>query len=302
MRSDGGVHGDTTLIAGPTASGKTALAVALARESGAAIVNADSMQVYDVLYRLTARPNDDELAAAPHHLFGHVPPSQTYSTGQWLRDVQDLLSGPLANRPVIFVGGTGLYFRALEGGLSEMPAVPDAIRESWRVRLKEEGPETLHSQLDEIDPLAAAAIGARDGQRIVRALEIFEATGVPLSEHQKKKGPSLLEPARTRRIVMLPEREWLRQRIADRFRIMISEGAIEEVRHLLSLDLDASLPAMKAIGVRPIAALLKNELSQEEAVEQSIHATRQYAKRQQTWFRTQLGDNWQRFDTLEELV
>ena len=289
-------HSMATLIAGPTASGKTALALKLAAASDAAIVNADSMQIYAILNSLTARPTADELDSASHHLFGHVHPSELYSTGRWLRDVETLLTGPLAERPVIIVGGTGLYFRALEGGLSEMPSVPDEIRQYWRGRMAEEGAEALYNELVRRDPDAARAIGRSDGQRILRGIEIFETTGKPLSQHQKKKGKSLVDPSTTRRIVIRAERDWLRERIAHRFAAMMQKGAVDEVRELLALGLDPALPAMKAIGVRQIGMMLDGQMTEEDAIRHSVDATRQYAKRQTTWFRNQLGSDWTAHD------
>ena len=300
MGRGGGAHGAATLIAGPTASGKTALALALAAKSGAAIVNADSMQVYQVLDRLTARPSPAETALAPHHLFGHVPPAEVYSTGRWLREVEALLTGPLRERPVILVGGTGLYFRALEGGLSEMPPVPNPIRDHWRGRMISDGPEVLHAELVQRDPEAARHIRPTDGQRIVRAIEVYEATGTPLSQHQRKRGRVFVDPETTRRIVLTPERDWLRDRIARRFHAMIESGAVDEVRRLRALALDPSVPAMKAIGVRQIGAMIDGEATLDEAVRRSIDATRQYAKRQATWFRNQFGADWQRRNGPEE--
>lgn len=290
-------HGAATLIAGPTASGKTALAVEMATETGAAIVNTDSMQVYDVLNRLTARPDAGELAAAPHHLFGHVSPATAYSTGQWARDVERLLSGPLVNRPVILVGGTGLYFKALEGGLSVMPPVPDAIREKIRARCEREEPSALHAELTVRDPEAAAAIDPNDAQRIARALEIFEASGIPLSEHQRRKSKPLIDQETTRRFLLMPDRDVLRERIAKRFEAMMAGEAVDEVRSLLAMKLNPSLPAMKAIGVAQIAAMLNGQIDRREATSLSINATRQYAKRQRTWFRNQFGPQWDVVET-----
>ncbi|MCP1199650.1 tRNA (adenosine(37)-N6)-dimethylallyltransferase MiaA [Notoacmeibacter sp. MSK16QG-6] len=290
-------HGAATLLAGPTASGKTALAIELAAQSGAAVINADSMQVYDVLDHLTARPKPSELGLAPHYLFGHVSPADAYSTGRWLRDVEKLLTGPLADRPVIIVGGTGLYFRALEGGLSIMPSVPQALRERLRERCEDEGAAALHAELAVCDPAAAKAISPNDAQRVLRALEIFEASGVPLTEHQSRQGDPLVDAERTRRLVLMPNREWLRERIALRFDAMMAGHAVDEVKQLLSMKLDPAVPAMKAIGVSQITAMLDGQIDKDEAIRQSVNATRQYAKRQTTWFRNQLGPKWERLDT-----
>ena len=285
----------TILIAGPTASGKSVLAIEKARETGGFIVNADSMQVYDLLNVLTARPSADDLVAADHYLYGHVHPQEDYSTGRWLADVSALLEKPdLAGRPAVFVGGTGLYFRALTGGVSDMPDVAPAIREAWRARLAAEGPETLHPLLAQCDPLAAARIKPQDGQRIVRALEIFEASGKPISHWQNRRKPSLVNLDQTERLLLLPDREILAGRIEQRLRHMVERGALDEVRALMALGLDPALPAMKAIGVPEFAAHLRREIDLETALTLAGNSTRQYAKRQYTWFKNQCGTEWQR--------
>ncbi|MBV2143895.1 tRNA (adenosine(37)-N6)-dimethylallyltransferase MiaA [Falsochrobactrum sp. TDYN1] len=291
------------LIAGPTASGKSALAVHMAQETGGFIVNSDSMQVYDVLNLLTARPSVDDLREAEHYLYGHVPPSISYSTGKWFADVEALVSRPdLEGRVPIFVGGTGLYFRALLGGLSQMPEVPANLRQYWRQRMEREGAETLHAALQRRDPVIAATLRPTDSQRIVRALEVFEATGKSLLDWQQEKGRALVDDQTARKIVLLPDRGWLGQRIAQRFNLMWDRGAIDEVRALLALNLDPALPAMKAIGVREISAFLDGAMSREEAIERSIIATRQYAKRQSTWFRNQLDESWKILSSGEDAL
>jgi tRNA dimethylallyltransferase len=281
------------LIAGPTASGKSALAVGLARETGGAVVNADSMQVYGVLNLLTARPQAADFAAAPHHLYGHVSPATRYSTGDWLRDVGSLLaSKALDGRRPVFVGGTGLYFRALLGGLSKMPDIPDDVRERWRGRLADEGAAALHRVLSERDRDTAERLKPADGQRIVRALEVLDVSGRSIAAWQADKGTPLVDPRTAERIVLSPDRSELARRISARFDRMMREGAVEEVRDLLAMHLSPSLPAMKAIGVREIAAMLEGAISAEEAAERAKAATRQYAKRQLTWFRNQFGPEW----------
>ncbi len=283
------------LIAGPTASGKSALALDFARQTGGIVVNADSMQVYGVLRVLTARPGKEELSAAPHRLYGHVDPRVAYSTGAYARDVARLVrEGEFTQRPAIFVGGTGLYFRALLEGLSRMPSVSPAIREKWRTALREQGAAALHERLRTHDPRAAETIGGTDGQRIVRALEVFEASGRPLSEWQSAAGSPLVDPHSARRLVIEPERSLLVRRIDRRFDAMIEGGALEEVRAIEAMDIGDELPAMKAIGVRELLAAGRGELSLPDAVEKAKIATRQYAKRQSTWFRNQLGPEWER--------
>lgn len=281
------------LIAGPTASGKSALALDHARRTGGAIVNADSMQVYAVLRLLTARPDDAQLAQAPHHLYGHVDPGQPYSTGRWLGDVGNLIaSGALDRGPAIFVGGTGLYFRALLGGLSAMPDVPEEVRQHWRDELAKRGAVALHAILADRDRGAAAAIKLGDGQRIARALEIVEASGKPLSHWQQASGRPLVDAASATMLVVEPDRQELSERIERRFGTMMELGAMEEARALAAMRLNPAMPAMKAIGVRELIAADRGEMSIEEAVERAKTATRRYAKRQSTWFRHQLGAGW----------
>ena len=283
------------LIAGPTASGKSALALRLAQEAGGTVVNADSMQVYAVLRVLTARPDEAQLAAVPHRLYGHVDPREAYSTGRWMRDVEVLVrSGDLGEGPAVFVGGTGLYFRALLDGLSTMPEVPQTVRQRWRDALAEEGARALHGLLAERDPEAAGAIRPADGQRIVRALEVLEASGRPISQWQKEAGIPLVDRASAKLLVIEPDRAVLTARIDRRFDTMIAEGALDEVRALDALGPDAAMPARKAIGVRELLAADRGEMSLDAAIARAKTATRQYAKRQSTWFRNQLGPEWQR--------
>ncbi len=283
------------LITGPTASGKSALAVELAKEHNGVVINADSMQVYDTLRVLTARPSQEDMRGVPHHLYGHVPASRAYSTGAWLRDVTNLLPSIVADRrKPIFVGGTGLYFKALTGGLSNMPVIPDDVRDSLRARLQEEGPEELYRQLQERDPAVAASLRPQDGQRIVRALEVLQATGRSIAAFQAQTGPVIVDPSMSRKIVVEPERSVLHQRINGRFEKMLEQGAEEEVRALLSLSLSPQMPVMKAIGVSQIAAMSKGELTRDAVLERGAAATRQYAKRQMTWFRNQMDESWER--------
>jgi tRNA dimethylallyltransferase len=294
---------DAILITGPTASGKSALAVKLAQRHGGVVINADSMQVYDTLKVLTARPDEADMEGIEHFLYGHVPAGQPYSTGAWLREAEALVMRLRGEgRLPVFVGGTGLYFKALTGGLSDMPAIPAAIRTRLRERLKEVGPEALHAQLAARDPETAAQLRPSDGQRIVRALEVIEATGKPIRLYQQAHGPVVVDPSRAQKIVVLPERTLLHSRIDRRFEAMLAGGAVEEVRALLALKLSPDMPVMKAIGVQQIAAMLRGEMSEAEVIASGSAATRQYAKRQMTWFRNQLDESWQRIETPNELV
>lgn len=273
----------------------------MARATGGAIVNADSMQVYGVLRVLTARPGAEDLSQAPHHLYGHVDPATPYSTGAWLRDVEQLVrSGALQGRRPIFVGGTGLYFRALLGGLSEMPEIPAGIRAQWRSALLAQGPERLHDLLAARDPETASRLRPTDGQRIARALEVIDASGRSIRAWQDQVSAPLVDPATATRLVVEIDRGLLHRRIDARLEQMVGQGALEEVRRIRALALDPALPATKAIGVPEFAAHLDGTLALTEAVTRAQAATRQYAKRQLTWFRNQLGPEWTRLDGADQ--
>ncbi|MFY8101835.1 MAG: tRNA (adenosine(37)-N6)-dimethylallyltransferase MiaA [Allorhizobium sp.] len=297
MMEDPDKNNDAILITGPTASGKSALALTFARRHNGVVINADSMQVYDTLRVLSARPSEPEMEGVPHALYGHVPAGRNYSTGDWLRDMASLLESLRRDsRLPVIVGGTGLYFKALTGGLSDMPPIPDDLRAEIRLRLEKEGAEGLHTELSGVDPAMASRLNPADGQRIVRALEVFRATGRSIAEFQKQSGPMLVDPDHARKLVVLPQRTVLHERINRRFDRMMEEGAIEEVEALMSLGLKPEMPAMKAIGVAQIADLLAGRLGRDEVIERASAATRQYAKRQMTWFRNQMDESWQRVD------
>jgi tRNA dimethylallyltransferase len=280
---------DAILIAGPTASGKSALALALARATGGAIVNADSMQVYRDLRVITARPTPEEEASVPHHLYGHVDAAENYSVGRWLADAKPLLDAiRRAGRAAIFVGGTGLYFKALTQGLSAVPPIPSDIRDRIRARLEQEGPAALHVELLARDP--ASVVRAADRTRIARALEVLEATGRPITAWHRDGLPPLVDAAGALKIFLSPERDVLRQRIDQRFDAMLAAGALAEVRALAARRLDPLLPAMKAHGVPWLIRHLDGEITLEEAATGGKNDTRRYTKRQFTWARHQLPD------------
>jgi tRNA dimethylallyltransferase len=253
------------------------------------------MQGYSVLDVLTARPSAAERARVPHFLYGHVHPSVAYSTGAWLRDVTKLIDdAAFCGRPVVFVGGTGLYFRALAEGISEMPDIPQSIRDRWRYELKEQGAAKLHRILLREDSAVGMMLKPTDGQRIVRALEVLDASGRSILEWQAARGQPLIDRRSAHFLVIEPDRAELVKRIEARFDQMLDKGALDEVRQLASLGLDPDLPAMKAIGVRELRAAIAGETGFPEAIERAKIATRQYAKRQATWFRHQLGPEWLR--------
>ncbi len=279
------------LIAGPTASGKSALAIQLGREHGGVIINADSMQVYQDLNILTARPNGSDLDAVRHELYGTVSASTRYSVGAWISDVSRVLQAIREVRKLpIVVGGTGLYFKALTEGLAAIPDIPSDVQTAWRERQKVEGPESLHAILSERDSAMAAQLQPGDGQRIVRALVVLETTGRSLLEWQREPSePALLALGRCDARILMPERGRLYARIDRRLEAMIAAGALKEVEKLMAQDLDPSLPAMKALGVPHFIAMLKGEVSREVAIDRAKAQTRQYAKRQMTWFRHQMS-------------
>ncbi len=286
-------HRRAVLIAGPTASGKSALALALAEKEGSIIINADAMQVYDTLRTVTARPSDEDLLQADHRLYGTVPAGMRFSTGQWLTAAQSIITDTPLERPLIFVGGTGLYFDALIRGFAEIPHVPEAITVQVQQEIQDLDAAGRLALLESEDPNAAARLKVVDPQRLTRALAVKRATGRLLSSYQDDQQTGLLEAFNVERMVLDPERQVLRERIARRFQEMITSGAVEEVQALRSLSLDPSLPVTKAIGVREIGDWLDGTLSREQAIERAIIATHQYAKRQRTWFRNRFGD-WPR--------
>ena len=286
-----GHPGSAVLIAGPTASGKSALALALAGQLGGTIVNADSMQVYRALRIITARPTLEEETRVPHRLYGHVDAAVNYSTGQWLRDVAEVLAElKREGRIAIVTGGTGLYFKALTGGLAAVPPIPADIRDAVRGRLEREGAPALHAELARVDPATANRITVNDRSRISRALEVMLATGRSLTDWHREGLAPLIDTQRAAKVFITCERAELVRRIEARFAAMLKAGALEEVRALRDRHLDSSLPAMKAHGVPWLIRHLNGEISVDEAAAGAVMDTRRYAKRQLTWFRNQMKD------------
>jgi tRNA dimethylallyltransferase len=284
------------LIAGPTASGKSALALALAERLGGIVINADSMQVYRDLKIITARPGAAEEARAPHLLYGHVDAARNYSVGCFLGDAGAALEeARRQGRVAIFTGGSGLYFKALTSGLAAIPPIPPDIRAAVRARLDAAGAPALHGELARRDPATAERLRPADRTRIARALEVLEATGRSISDWHRDGLPPLLDGSRIAKIFLSPDRAALYRRIDARFDAMLAAGAIEEVRRLAARRLDPLLPAMKAHGVPWLIRHLAGEMSLAAAAEAAKKDTRHYAKRQFTWFRHQLAD-WPRVD------
>jgi tRNA dimethylallyltransferase len=277
------------LIAGPTASGKSALALELALATGGVVINADSMQVYRDLRIITARPTHGDEARVPHRLYGHVDAAVNFSAGAWVADAAKALDEAQAlGRLPIFIGGTGLYFKALTAGLSVVPPIPAEVREDVRTRLERNGVEALHAELAIRDPRAAERLNLRDRTRIARALEVIEATGRSLLDWHHEGQPPLLPKDSFRAVFLAPERDELYARIDARFDAMLGAGALKEVERLAARQLDPLLPAMKAHGVPTLIRHLRGELGLEEAAGIGRADTRHYAKRQFTWFRHQL--------------
>lgn len=279
------------LIAGPTASGKSALALAIAERFVGTVINADSMQVYRDFRVLTARPAKEEEARVPHLLYGHVDAAENYSVGRWMADaVRALAEAEAEKRLPIFVGGTGLYFKSLLQGLSDMPPVPAEVRARVRAEARDVSAPVLHARLAQRDLRMAKALRPADRQRVIRALEIFEATGRSLAEWQQSPGKPLIEASDTLPVFLAVERAELRARIDTRFDEMLSNGALDEVRGLVARKLDPTLPALKAHGAPALSRHLLGEISLEEASSSGKTDTRKYAKRQETWFRHQMKD------------
>lgn len=287
-------------IAGPTASGKSAAALMLAEKIGAEIVNADALQVYADLDILSARPSPDDRARAPHHLYGFLDAAAACSAGLWARKAAAVIADVnRRGRPAIVVGGTGLYFRALEEGLSPIPAVADAVRSETRARFERLGPEAFRTDLLKVDP-EAAAIAPGDTQRLLRAWEVYAATGRPFSAFRAEARAPLILPARAR-IVVEPPRNALYAACDARFGRMLARGGLDEARRLRARGLARDLPAMKALGAAELIAHLDGALTLDEARERACRNTRRFAKRQLTWFRNQAA-GWPRAETSEQAV
>jgi tRNA dimethylallyltransferase len=280
------------LIAGPTASGKSAAALALAERFGAMIVNADSMQVYADLRILTARPTIGEERRTPHRLFGTIDGAVNYSAGRWARAAREILAGA-SERPIIFVGGTGLYFRALTAGLSDMPPVPEAVRARIRAGAEGRAAGELHAELRAHDPETSARINAGDRQRMLRALEVLAATGRPLASFLGARAAPALAQHQWAGLYLAPDRAALYSRIDARFDAMLAQGALDEAAALMKRRLDPALPVMRAHGVPHLIAHLEGRITLAQAAERSKLDIRHYAKRQFTWARRQMtGFRW----------
>ena len=279
------------LLAGPTASGKSALALALAEQLGGTIINADSMQVCSDLRVITARPAPDEEVRVPHRLYGHIDAAENYSAGRWCVEAAAVLAeAERAGRVPIVVGGTGLYFKTLTQGLAAIPPIPADIRSATRERLAAEGVAPLYAELTRRDPATAQRLMPNDRARVTRALEVIEATGRSLTDWHREGMKPVLDPQRAIKVFLAPEREQLYRQIDQRFDRMLVAGALEEVAALAGRRLDPALPAMKALGVPWLVRHLDGEITLDEAAEGAKRDSRRYSKRQATWFRNQLPD------------
>lgn len=284
------MSGKLIIVAGPTASGKSALALAIAQACRGTVINADSMQVYRDLRVLTARPDDAALAAAPHRLDGILDGAELCSAARWAELAHgEIAAAQAAGRLPIVVGGTGLYLRTLLNGIAAVPPIPDAVREAARARHREIGGEAFRAELAALDPAAAAKLPAGDSQRLVRAYEVVTATGRTLGEWQRA-GAEAVPHYDSRQFVLLPPRDALYAACDGRLQGMIDAGALDEVQALMARGLAPELPIMKAVGVPELAEYLAGETDLPAAIAATQQATRQYAKRQYTWFRHQLAD------------
>jgi len=292
------VTADILMLAGPTASGKSALSLYAAKALDAEIINADSMQVYSGLRILSARPDEAEMGGVPHHLFGTIDPSERCSVGRWARlaleTIEDLRS---RGKRIVFVGGTGLYYKALIEGLAPAPDIPQAVLDEVVTLYQSDGVEGLRAEAERCDPAGAARIEIGDRQRLMRLIAVSRAAGKPMSELQADTRP-LLDVDRVVGVVIQPDREALYERIESRFDLMIGEGALEEARAIAERRLQPDLPAMKAVGLPPLLAAVRGEMALDEAIEIAKRDSRRYAKRQFTWFSNQHSD-WARITDLE---
>ena len=280
------------LIAGPTASGKSALALALAEKTNGVIVNADSAQVYQDLRIVSARPSVDEEARVPHRLYGYRDGAHACSAADWAEDARrEIAAAHQAGRLPILVGGTGLYIRTLLNGIAPVPAIDPGVREAVRATTVEDAFAALAGE----DPEAAARLRPSDTTRVQRALEVVRSTGRPLADWQQERHGGIEVGVALRPLLLLPPRDWLYARCDRRFEKMLSPEGLEEVRLLIARNLDPALPVMRAIGVREVAAFLAGALTRDQALEAGRTATRQYAKRQYTWFANQPPATWPRY-------
>ena len=291
------LNGRAILIAGPTASGKSRLALGLAEELGGTVINADSMQVYRELRVLTARPRPEEEARAPHALYGFVSGAEAYSAGRYAADAARTIDAARrGGRVPIIVGGTGLYFKALLEGLSPVPPIDPAVRARWRAEAAARPAPELHAVLAARDPEMAARLMPTDPQRIVRALEVLESTGCSLADWQRESGTPVLGEADTVRLLVVPDHATHAQTIAARFDAMLAAGALQEVEAMVSLGFSGELPIMRALGIAPLAAHVAGRMSLEDAARSAKTETCQYAKRQMTWLRRKMI-SWMHIET-----
>ena len=289
--------GKPILICGPTASGKSALGLAIAEKIDGCVINADALQVYDTWRVLTARPCIEEEKRVPHHLYGHVPLKETYSVGTWLRDLEGVLKH--TNRRPIILGGTGLYFSSLTNGLAAIPETPEEVRDRGNDIRTRSNAEEFIAYLSKNDPETLVDMDVKNAMRLQRAWEVFETTGRGLASWQADTPEPLLSLKETTAIVLNSKPEWLNRRIETRFDVMVDQGALDECREVLEKGWDATLPSSRALGAQELISYLSGDLSLEEAKEKATIATRQFAKRQRTWFRSKMKD-WTQVELNEE--
>lgn len=285
------VKNKVVVVGGPTASGKSAIALDVAREFDGVIINADSMQIYDGLHIITARPNAEDEQIAPHRLYGVMDPVESCSAGTWeTMAIAEIKQAWSTRKLPVICGGTGLYIKALVEGLSRLPDVPEDIRQAVRARARDKGGAALYEELSKKDPEMATRLNPGDVQRLSRALEVFDATGISLAEHQRRNKPTPKLRAAYQTHVLIPERKILYERCDRRFDQMLSQGALEEVKAFARRELDPSLPAMKALGVPELMGVITGKWDLETAKSEAQQQTRRFAKRQCTWFKNQISE------------
>lgn len=286
---------DVALIVGPTASGKSALALELAKKQPSVIINADSAQVYADLRILSARPSEEEMDGISHRLYGYIDGAEACSAPRWANDAKAEIAAAHADDMLpILVGGTGLYVRTLLNGIAPIPGIDPAVR----VEVREMDVADAYSRLESEDPVSAERLNPRDSSRIMRALEVVRSSGKPLHHWHAHMTGGIADQISLRPIVLLPPREWLYERCDRRFQMMLDQGAMEEVETLIDRELPDDCPVMRAIGVPEISAVIQGGITLEDAKVQAMAATRQYAKRQYTWFRNQCPDDWLRYESI----
>ena len=293
------VNNRTILIAGPTGSGKSNLAIKIAQKCKGIIINADSMQIYKQLSIVTARPSIEDEAHTPHFLYGTVDVNKRYSVGDWLESAKDIITfSEKLDLVTVIVGGTGLYFNSLFGSLSNIPGISDEIREKWLGIKNDMDSSYLYQQLLQLDPIAASSLNPNDSNRIIRALEVFEETGISIQEWRRNSGDKVISSHNSVRVFLNPKKDFLDLKIKNRTNRMVKKDCIQEIEELIKNNISNEFPIMKAIGVSQLAALIDGKFNKQEAIDSINLLTKRYAKRQMTWARKKMVD-WEWIDPVD---